>query len=320
MTENKRNRTMITAAVAVVLFIAGLLPSPARAAGEAPLIVDAGWLSAHGGEVVVVDVRDRKDYLEGHIPGSINIPVDNLQTKPDDIMLPVPREEKILGKKGLNIDSDVVLAGAGREMAYLEFWMLDYLGMTRIHVLNGGMEEWKGRLAAEETKLRPVLFKARPNPSKYATTAFVRARLHKPGIVLLDVRTPGEYAGTDVRALRGGHIPGAVNLNYVRNFENGSTLLKPVDELKKVYSKLGRDKDYIVYCQTGTRAANSYFVLRALGFKRVRVYDASWIEWGSNESLPADDASYFNFVPLMDSVKKLQKKVDELEKKAGTGK
>lgn len=194
MTGKKWYSTMTLATLAIVWFIAGLLPASARAAGKSPFIVDAAWVSAHGGKVLVVDVRDMKDYLKGHISGSINIPVNDLQTKPDAIMFPVPREE-ILSEKGLKIDSDVVLAGAGREMAYLEFWMLDYLGMPGIHVLNGGIEEWKGQLTTKETKLPPAEFKARPNPSKYATTAYVHAHLHKAGIVLLDVRTPENTRG-----------------------------------------------------------------------------------------------------------------------------
>ncbi len=315
--ENRKCKFSIMIASALAFLIAGWLPAVAGAAGDSQLVVDAGWLSAHSGKVVVVDVRDSKDYLKGHIPGSINIPVNDLQTKPDAIVFPVPSEEKILGGKGLEIDSDVVLVGAGREIAYLEFWMLDYLGMSRVHVLNGGIEEWKGSLETQGNTLAPKVFKARPVPSVYAETEYVRTHLRKPGMVMLDVRSPGEYAGTDVRALRGGHIPGAVNMNYTENFETDSTLLKPIDALQKLYGQLDMKKEYVTYCQTGTRAANSYFVLKALGFQKVRVYDASWVEWGSNESLPVDDVSYLNFVPLLQSVSKLQKEVQELEKKQG---
>lgn len=320
MINRRLARIILIAFLALVLSVAGFLPCAYAEKEKSPFLVDAAWLSAHNGRVVVVDVRDAKDYLEGHIPGSINIPVNSLQTEPDAILFPVPREEKILGEKGLTSGSDVVLVGAGREIAYLEFWMLDYLGMPELHVLNGGMEEWTGTLAKEESKLPPAVFKARPDPSRYATTAYVRSHLHKPGVVILDVRSPKEYEGTDVRSLRGGHVPGAVNMNYTRNFEGDSTLLLPIDRLNKIYSNLDREKDYTVYCQTGTRASNTYFVLREIGFKRVRVYDASWVVWGSDESLPVEDASYLNFVPLLNSLKKLQDEVDELEQKTGTGK
>jgi len=91
-------------------------------------------------------------------------------------------------------------------------------------------------------------------------------------------------------------------------------MLKPMDELSKLYGKLDKRKEIIVYCQTGTRAANTYFILKALGFSKVRNYDASWIEWGSDLSLPVDDVSYFNFVAVIKTIKELEKKIQELEK------
>jgi thiosulfate/3-mercaptopyruvate sulfurtransferase len=305
----------------LILVIAAFsfLPAYAGAAMTgSQLLVDAQWLSGMP-KVVIVDVRDSGAYLKGHIPGAINMDVNDLQTKPDAIMYPVHQCEKILGEKGLDVNKEVVLYGAGKEMAYLEFWMLDCMGMKDIHVLDGGIEQWKGQVSTVETKLPSVVFIAKHNPNKYATAAYVRKALRNHNIILLDVRTPGEYTGTDVRSLRGGHIPGAINMNFEENFQDDSTNLKSMDELAELYAKLDKKKEIVVYCQTGTRAANSYFVLRELGFPKVRNYDASWIEWGSNLSLPADDVSYFNFVSVLKSIKKLQKEVTDIEKKQVTG-
>lgn len=283
-----------------------LLAASVYAASSQPL-VDAGWMARHSGKIVIVDVRDRAAYEKGHIPDAINVPVNDLQSRPDAIMYPVHQCEKILGEKGLDIDKDVVLYGAGKEAAYLEFWMLDYMGMRDIHVLDGGIEEWKGQISTVEAKIPPAVFLARHDPDKYATTAYVRKALRNHNIILLDVRTAGEYKGTDVRALRGGHIPGAINIDFKENYQDGSTRLKSMRELARLYGSLDKKKEIIVYCQTGTRAANTYFVLRALGFRKVRDYDASWIEWGSDLSLPAEDVSYFNFVSVIKAIKKLEK-------------
>ncbi|MDA8240779.1 MAG: sulfurtransferase [Nitrospiraceae bacterium] len=294
--------------ILVIIFSVTLLSATAYAASHLQHLVDAGWLSQHN-KVTVVDVRDRDAYLKGHVPGAVNIPVNDLQSKPDAILLPVRQLEKILGEKGLDINTEVVLYGAGREIAYLEFWMLDYVGMDKLHVLDGGIEQWKGDLSTAETKLASAVFKAKPRPNLYASTSGVKNALRKPHIILLDVRTTGEYKGTDVRSLRGGHIPGATNIDFEENYQDGSTKLKSMDELAKLYGKLDKKKEVIVYCQTGTRAANTFFVLKELGFPKVRNYDASWIEWGSNSSLPADDVSYVNFVSVMKAIKKLEKEV-----------
>jgi len=293
-----------------MVFVFTLLSSGAYAASS-QLPVDSAWINQHNGKIVLVDVRNRDAYLKGHIPDAVNIPVDDLQSKPDAILLPVHQVEKILGEKGLDINKEVVLYGAGREIAYLEFWMLDYMGMKDLHVLDGGIEQWKGKLSTAETKLPPAVFKASPRPNIYAATSYVKNALRKPHIILLDVRTTGEYKGTDVRSLRGGHIPGATNIDFEENYQDGSTKLKSMDELAKLYSKLDKKNEVIVYCQTGTRATNTYFVLKALGFPNVRNYDASWVEWGSNLSLPADDVSYFNFVSVIKTLKKLEKEVQK---------
>ncbi len=304
----RRLKSLMVLAVgfSILLLFSSASYAGKASSGKRPL-VDAAWLAQNRAHAVLVDLRSKEAYLEGHIPGAISVPVDGLQSKPDDILLPVPRLNRILGESGLDLGKDVVLYGEGKEMAYLGYWMFDYLGMKRLHVLNGGIEAWKGDLSTSVAKLPPSVFRAKPDPRKYATTRYVRASLIRPNVIILDARTPGEYKGTDVRSLRGGHIPGAININFERNYEPGSTILKPVSELSKIYGKLDKRKEVIVYCQTGTRAANTYFVLKELGFPKVRDYDASWIVWGTRLDLPAADVSYFNFVPEMKAIKKLEK-------------
>lgn len=274
--------------------------------GMQPL-VDTHWL-AQMKHIILVDVRDKDVYLEGHIPDAVSIPLSDLQSKPDAIPYPVGKLNEILGEYGLNMDSDVVLYGEGKEIAYREYWILDYLGMKHIHVLDGGIDAWKGRLSTSVKTLPPSSFTAKPDQYKYATTQYLRGHLHASSVILLDVRTAGEYIGTDVRSLRGGHIPGAININFEQNYEPGTTILKPVSELAKIYSKLAKSKEIITYCQTGTRAANSYFVLRKLlGFPKVRNYPDSWVVWGTRLDLPAEDVSYFNFVTVLKAIKELEK-------------
>ena len=151
----------------VVIFVStvfSFLPSYAGATADSNFLVDAGWLASGMHKVVIVDARDNGDYLKGRIAGAINIDVNDLQTKPDAIMFPVAQVEKILGEKGLDINSDVVLYAAGREMAYLRIcWMLDYLGMHRLHVLNGGIRRMERGAFNEEVKLPSTVFKAKPD-------------------------------------------------------------------------------------------------------------------------------------------------------------
>ena len=120
--------------------------------------------------------------------------------------------------------------------------------------------------------------------------------LWRRDVALVDVRSPDEYTGKitappeypNEQAQRGGHIPGAVNIPWATAVREDGTF-KPVEELRRIYEEKGvtPDKEVIVYCRIGERAAFTFFVLRELlGYPRVRVYDGSWSEWGNMVGAP----------------------------------
>jgi len=114
---------------------------------------------------------------------------------------------------------------------------------------------------------------------------YIVSHLHDPNVVFVDARTPAEYRGETRRAERAGHIPGAVNFDWVNAIDQTRSLrLKPAQELKQVLSQMGvtPDKEVIAYCQTHHRSAHTYIVLKSLGYPRVRGYPSSWSEWGNS--------------------------------------
>jgi thiosulfate/3-mercaptopyruvate sulfurtransferase len=136
-------------------------------------------------------------------------------------------------------------------------------------------------------------------PSEYRVTAhsearaevdYVLTRLGNPGVLVWDTRTPEEYAGTRVRADRGGHIPGATHLNWTElQYEvDGIKVLRPEPEIRALLAAYGIDQrqEIIAHCQTGIRSSYATLVLQALGYQQVKNYDGSWIEWANNPDLP----------------------------------
>ncbi|RMF97915.1 MAG: rhodanese-like domain-containing protein [Gammaproteobacteria bacterium] len=83
--------------------------------------------------------------------------------------------------------------------------------------------------------------------------------------LILDVRTPEEYAA--------GHIPGAVNI--------------PHTELAERLAELGadRNREIVVHCRSGKRAALAEGILRRAGFNRVRDLEGHFLGW-SEAGLP----------------------------------
>jgi thiosulfate/3-mercaptopyruvate sulfurtransferase len=93
-----------------------------------------------------------------------------------------------------------------------------------------------------------------------------------------------------VRAARGGHVPGAVHVEWT-DATAGENVLRSVDELRAMYESRGvtPDKEIIAHCQLGIRAAHTWFVLKyVLGYPHVKNYDGSWEEWGNRQDLPIE--------------------------------
>jgi thiosulfate/3-mercaptopyruvate sulfurtransferase len=308
----------------------------ASSAWAQPQIVDIDYVKAAIARGALLwDARDADDYAKGHIPGAVNIgdPTLTLRDKNTEDYLPVAAIEKALGSAGIDPAREIIVYGdRGLPSTYFAQLTLRYFGATNARVFHDGIDAWRAAgqaLSTTPAKARPVALKLTARPGVIADSKEVVAALKRPDVQFVDVRTVKEFRGEDVRAIRGGHIPGAVNIPFEQNWVDPDTRsklrsgavkdsaglsLKPRDELARIYAQLDPAKETIVYCQSGNRAAESALVLADLGFKNVKVYDASWLGYSSWLTAPAEDEVWTNFGSLPVTVRGLENRFGELEK------
>ncbi len=274
-------------------------------AGLGDYFVTTEWLAQNRQQAVVVDVRKAPLFLLGHIDGAHHVSRDEFLETRNNVKSLVPGSAKtaaLLSRLGVTPSTPVVVyAEDDNPYAARLVWSLHYNGHKKAYVLDGGYDKW----AAEDrpTSLLPT---AAPEPTAYRLTAatdyldaradadYVYTRLENPGVVVWDTRRPEEYAGSEVRADRGGHIPGAVHLNWtnLQTEVDGVKVLKKADEIIALLNSKGitSEKEIIAHCQTGIRSSYATLVLLGLGYQRASNYDGSWIEWANNTTLPIINA------------------------------
>jgi len=237
---------------------------------ELPLLLEPEHLerclTAAG--LLIVDMRSPELYVRGHIPGAIQLNYASLiQAVPPamGLMAGLDQLSMIFSTIGLAPDRTVVAyddEGGGRASRLL--WTLDVLGQRQGSLLDGGLPAW----TAERRPLKSGAVRPTPgqyqavlvNPAASADKDYILSRLGQSDLALLDTRSPAEYQGTEVRAARGGHIPGAVNLNWTEAMDpNRQLRFQPAAELRRRLEALGvtPDKEVIVYCQTHHRSAHT---------------------------------------------------------------
>lgn len=287
---------------------------------------------------VVVDCRDLKEYAKGHIPGSISFGKECKKAMRDGtsrVFKDAKKYEHLLGKAGIGNDTHVIFYGEHKvtdtfKDSTVAFWVMEYLGHEKAHVLNGGIDSWlkAGKKLTNEPTIKPEKqFKAKVVASRYASTdeMYQIAQGKKKGEVVIDARSKKEHEGEDIRSLRGGYVP-----NTTENIPHTETMDQEKDpktgkdkdngyisyeRVAGYYKNLDKNTRTIAYCHTGTRSTLTYLEMRLLGFKEPANWDDSWIVWGNNLKYPVANEQWINFERLKKVEEESTKLKDAMPKK-----
>ena len=239
--------------------------------------------------VRVVDVRREDDYLRGHIPTAVNLPLATLlaDDSPENV-------SRLAGSAGIGDETPVVVYddtfGA---LASRVAWTLEYLGHSDVSLLETTYGMWKSLGLESDSRVPEVQKTAHSTslqPGILATHDYLDSARTRDGVILLDNRERLNFLEQ--------HIPGAVNLPY-RTLAAPDRILRPQSDMRRLLENRGitGSSEIITYCgSVGTLSGLAYYALKSAGLSDVKLYVRSFKEWRGLDKPTArqEDANYWD--------------------------
>ena len=283
-----------------------------------PPLVDVEWLQKHLHlpEVVVIDCRfalgdpcqGRQAYEHTHIPGAYYLDLNQDLSSPVQAhggRHPLPDIDQFVAKlEALGISSTPATAVVAYDATKGAFaarlwWLLQYLGHSRVAVLNGGFPAWQAaQYPLEQTHPAPPKagrFRASPQTGWVVDRDYVIRHKGTTETMVVDSRSPerfrGEQEPIDPVA---GSIPGAANLFWQLNLdENG--YFRETTELKRQWASIPQTDELIIYCGSGVTACVNVMAHTLMGHSFPKLYVGGWSDWcsyqASHSTNPPDETT-----------------------------
>jgi len=268
-----------------------------------PLLIEGDQLvpllpEVSNGNLLIIDTCSSEQYQRAHIPAAVHVPPQSLQggVKPGVGRLPSTVQlQGLMSSIGLRDDVHVVVyddEGGGWAGRFI--WTLDAIGFSNYSYINGGIHAWQAaNLPVESTvnHSKVTEYKVTIDHTVIAEIDDIVPLLGSDQIGIWDARSEAEYRGEKVLADRGGHIPGAVNIDWLELIDrDNNTRLIDLDGLQTRLNECGltQDKLIVTHCQTHHRSGLTYLAMKLLGYPNIKGYHGSWSEWGNSEDTPIE--------------------------------
>lgn len=260
------------------------------------------WLSVRLRDeaLVVADVRwgnrdpdaAYRNYLQGHIPGAVYVGVDEVLAEIGDPRRgrhPLPKPEDLVHKlaaRGIGKGKRVVAADEeGGNVAARLWWLLRWIGIEDVTVLDGGLRKWQaeGRPVEQAAAVRLAVepYDVRLRDELILNANGVRD-WQQAGGELLDARIGERFRGElEPIDRRAGHIDGAKNLPFAELMEGNPPRLKAAERLRELFVKqeITSASPVAAYCGSGVTACQLLWALDRAGVTKLKLYPGSWSEW-----------------------------------------
>jgi len=240
----------------------------------------------------------KSEYDAAHIPGAVFADLGWLS----DANAPFPHTlldaatfGARIGALGIgNDDRVVVYDGSGQNFSAPRlWWMLRSFGHRQVSVLDGGLTKWVAdgnAVTSVVSEIVPKEFVAALDAACVRDLDAMRTNVESHAAQVVDARSPGRFEGTEVEpraGVRGGHIPGSVNVHYA-TLVNADGTVRSASALRTMFTEAGLDlsQPIIASCGTGVTACAVVLALDIVGAADAAVFDGSWTEWGSSADTP----------------------------------
>ncbi len=302
-----------------ILFMGGLIAlfvtGAASAGADSPkLLIETADLAnlqeENSSDFLVLDLRPKDDYLQGHIPGAFHFDYEQLSEERDGVrglLKATDALARVLADAGIDPAKQIVLyAGMANPVdiknATRAFWVLDYLSYPRVAILNGGFAKWKHEQRPIEKEpvfaaaLAPSALPIAPRPERLVMQQGLIALQNEHETAVLDLRSVEDFSGASKSdfVARAGHIPGAANVpasSLLEARENGAYyIFRAAQELEATLRGAVPEtaKRIVTYCNSGRDASVGYFSALLGGQNNVALYDGSMAEWRACAELPVE--------------------------------
>jgi thiosulfate/3-mercaptopyruvate sulfurtransferase len=252
-----------------------------------------------------------EEYAAARIPHALYAHLDHDLSGPPSPATgrhPLPQISELAGRLARwGIDAQVQVVaydeGPGAHAARL-WWLLRWLGHTRVAVLDGGLAAWRQeKLPLDATPLsqanigRPARrFEPRPDEDMVVSTTELErmvasGQLASADIVLVDARGADRFMGrNETIDPVAGHIPGARNHPFADNLDTAGRFLDRGTLRERFARTLGGvpPDDTICMCGSGVTACHNLLAMEVAGLKGARLYAGSWSEWIRDPKRPIE--------------------------------
>lgn len=246
-------------------------------------------------KLLIIDLSSRETFQRMHIPGAVHVAPSELVSgvKPAQGKLPgVEQLNDLFSRLGLTAEHHVIAyddEGGGWAGRFI--WTLEIIGHHNWSYLNGGLVSWvkeRRPLQKETTLPEPVAVNVTIHEDVLAEKETVMAALDNDQVVIWDARSIEEYNGQKVFAARGGHIPGAISLDWVKTMDpdKGLRIRSDINDILKAHG-ITKDKQIITHCQSHHRSGLTWLIGTLLDYN-IKAYHGSWSEWGNDFDTPIE--------------------------------